>query len=132
MKLRIPSWSNPSIMVNGQEINNIKGDYLSIGKGDLYVTITFNQKIVKEKVNDMVMYRYGNIVLGIDELSNLDITLEDIHAKDIKGFKPIECADALVCFQAEYKGRNLIFKDYASTGKYWDIKKNRLTVFVKE
>ena len=132
VKLRIPSWSNPSIMVNGQEIDNIKGHYLSIGKGDLYITIIFNQKIVKEKVNDMVMYRYGNIVLGIDELSNLDITLEDIHAKEIKGFKPIECDDALVCFQAEYKGRNLIFKDYASTGKYWDIKKNRLTVFVKE
>ena len=129
--LRIPSWSKPSILVNNKEII-IYDKIINIGKGLLEVDIDFKPEVTPFIVQDQVAFKYGDIVLGLDEMDNPNINIEEIKAADITNFKIIDNIETeIVSFEANYQNKKLIFKDYASCGKYWDQPKQYLTAFIK-
>ena len=129
--LNIPSWSKPTIIVNEKEIV-LNDKSINIGKGKFVVDIVFHPAINIINIGDRVAYKYGYIVLGLDEKDNPNIDLNNIEASDIKDFQSINGSDTeFVSFQANYKQKKLIFKDYASCGKYWDLKNCYMTAFVK-
>lgn len=129
--LRIPSWSKPTIVVNKKQIE-IDDDSINIGKGEFIVDIDFHPGIKTINIGDKTAYKYGYIVLGLEERDNPNIDLNKIEAPNIKDFQLINNVDkGMVTFQANYKGQTLTFKDYASCGKYWDLDKCYMTAFVE-
>ncbi|MCQ2792773.1 MAG: glycoside hydrolase family 127 protein [Bacilli bacterium] len=128
--LRIPSWSNkPSITINGK-VKFIKaGTYYKVNltKGD--ILLNFNPEIKTHHLNQMIAFSYGQFVLGIDEESNPHLKLESLKADNIKLTKTKTNKNSLLTFTNENK---LIFKDYASLGKHYNIKRNRLSVWINQ
>ena len=129
--LRIPSWSKATITVNNKEII-IDDKVINIGNGSLEVDIDFKPEVTPFVVQDQVAFKYGDVVLGLDEMNNPYINIEEIKASDITNFKLIDNIETeIVSFEANYQNKKLIFKDYASCGKYWNQPKQYLTAFIK-
>ena len=128
--LNIPSWSEATIIVNKKQIHS-KNKSINIGKGQFVVDIDFHLKIEKINIGNKTSYKYGYLILGLDEKDNPSINLNELNDLDIKDFQLINNVDAqMVAFQANYKKQKLIFKDYASCGKYWDLNNCYMTAFV--
>lgn len=128
--LKIPSWSKPVILINHTSII-INKNYINIGKGKFDVDIDFNLEIKQINIEDKIAFTYGPIVLGLDEKGNPNINLEEIKASLIGDFQLIDNSDAqMIAFKAKYKGTILVFKDYASCGKYLDLDKCYMTAFI--
>lgn len=128
--LNIPSWSEATIIVNKKQIHS-KNKSINIGKGQFVVDIDFHLKIEKINIGNKTSYKYGYLILGLDEKDNPSINLNELDDLDIKDFQLINNVDAqMVAFQANYKKQKLIFKDYASCGKYWDLNNCYMTAFV--
>ena len=129
--LNIPSWSKATIIVNKKEIEP-KDNSIIIGHGKLAADIDFHPIIKTITIGDKTAYKFGYIVLGLDEKDNPGVDLTTIEASYIKDFKLMDNHNAeIVAFQAKYKDQTLLFKDYASCGKYWDLNGCYMTAFVK-
>lgn len=129
--LNIPSWCKPSIIVNEKQIL-LNDKSINIGKGKFTIDIAFHLTLEVIGIGDKTAYKYGYIVLGLDEKDNPDIDLNEIEISNIKDLQLVNSPDAeFVSFQANYRQKKLIFKDYASCGKYWDLKNCYMTAFVK-
>ena len=129
--LKIPSWSNPTILMNQKRIE-VSEDSINIGKGKFEIDIDFRPEIKRVDIEDKTAFKYGPLVLGLDEKDNPDINLSNINSSLISDIDLIDNSDAnMVAFKAKYKDNKLIFKDYASCGKYWDLDKCYMTAFME-
>ena len=128
--LNIPSWSDVTIIVNKKQIN-VDNTSINIGEGQFAIDIDFHPEIKTIIVDNKTAYQYGYLVLGLDEKDNPNVDLNKIKDIDISNFQLIDNTDAnFTAFQAKYKNQTLLFKDYASCGKYWDLNNCYMTAFV--
>ena len=111
----------------------VSEDSINIGKGKFEIDIDFRPEIKRVDIEDKTAFKYGPLVLGLDEKDNPDIDLSNINSSLISDFDLIDNSDAnMVVFKAKYKDNKLIFKDYASCGKYWDLDKCYMTAFMEK
>jgi len=147
IKFRIPSWSNaPYIKVSKydkdnktiikEEIIKVKDntyfEYMDNGdKSNTILEFFFNPSIKLKQVNKKVAYTYGELVLAVSEEDNPNIVLEDLKSEKISSFEITKSKlSTYIAFKAKYNKKEIIFKDYASSGKSWDLPNNRLTVWI--
>ena len=129
--LNIPSWCKPTIIVNDKNIV-LYNKSINLGKGTFVIDINFHLTVESINIGNKTAFKYGYLVLGLDEKDNPNIDLNKINALSVKDFQLINNADAeFVSFQTDYKLGKLVFKDYASCGKYWDLKNCYMTAFME-
>ena len=135
LKLRIGEWANKALIrINGNEMKGKSSSYFStnIKKGRYTIDIDFNWGIVSAEINNKIAYMYGPIVLALDKESNQDLDFDSLKASDIHSFEQIELKDSQIAFKAKAKDKEILFKDYASSGKHWDNPDDIMTVWINK
>jgi len=135
--LRIPSWANNTeCILNGKNVAVSLNNYvtLKIKSGKNEIILNFNPEIKQIEINDNIAYTYGPLTLALDEETNKDLVLEDLLSNDIKDMRVVKCPcnKSQILVKGMFNNKPIYFKDYASSGKKWDLQRNRMTVWISK
>ncbi len=135
IKLRIPDYAEGvSLSVNGIAVNAAPyGGFITLERdfsdGDI-IELNGDFTLRKEELNGKTAYFYGPLTLALDEAKNNYFTERELQFTDDHELVAPENGEMLRLKMTTTDGEELIFTDYASCGKGWNAKKNRITVWM--
>ena len=132
LRLRKPSWAE-NATISGVDYTQENGYYrIERVWQDEEITLNFPMRLQKERLNDKTALHYGPIVLALDEgKGNKDID-KDIYLAEEVG--KVEQPHEKEMFRYRIKRENaddLIFTDYASSGKNWATSDDKVSVWLR-
>ncbi len=135
LKLRIPMYAkNVSVSVNGICVNAAQADgYMTVKRaftaGDT-VELKGDFELRREELNGRTAYYYGPLTLAADEAKNNYFTERELKFTGNFELCETENGEMIRLKMTTEDGEEIIFTDYASCGKNWNGKKNRITVWM--
>ena len=131
LRFRKPSWAeNASISGTGCVEEN--GYYVveRVWKND-EIILNFPMRLQKEQLNEKTAFIYGPIVLALDEGKGNKNIDQDIYLSGDDGqFAPPDKNEMLRYRLKRIGGEDLIFTDYASSGKNWATSDCKMSVWL--
>jgi hypothetical protein len=141
LRLRIPDGlTEAEILVNGQRMRHPAPEkgYVSLKRafaaGDT-VEIRGTLPLIRETIGSSVAFRRGPLVLARDEEKEPAFTIQAPVTKDKMVYRmlPPEKGEMIRILLEQQDGwPPVLLTDYASCGKRWDRRKNRVTVWMKK
>lgn len=94
------------------------------------VVFDFPMQLQEEKLNGKTAFRYGPLILALDEAKgNRDINKEIVLSKEV-GLEQALPTELLRYRMKRANGEDLIFTDYASSGKSWAKSEDKISVWL--
>ena len=95
------------------------------------IILNFPMRLQKEQLNERTAFIYGPIVLALDEgKGNRDIDQDIYLVKDDGQFDKPDKNEMIRYRVGRIGGEDLIFTDYASSGKNWAISDDKISVWL--
>lgn len=135
LKLRVPDYAeNISLTVNGAAVNAAPANgFISLEKvfaaGDI-IALNGDFSLRKEELNGRQAFFFGPLTLALDEAKNNYFTEREFSFSGDYTLCAPENGEMLRLKMRTTDGEEMIFTDYASCGKKWNAKKNRVTVWM--
>lgn len=139
LRLRIPAWSHePTLTVNGQThaVNSGYYDLTREWQDDDTLTLACHPEVEITELNGKLAFTFGPLTLARDEQKECG-DIEAPVAPVLKDGKPIvnrlDAKDGeTVRFLVRTTDGELLLTDYASCGKHWMEKRNRISVWLNK
>lgn len=131
LRFRKPSWCKNSVIA-GVDYVEENGYYVAerVWKNN-EIILEFPMQLQREELNEKTAFSYGPIVLALDEgKGNKDID-EDIYLSESVGRLEKPDNGEMLRYRLKRKdGQDLIFVDYASSGKNWATSDYKTSVWL--
>ena len=131
IQFRKPSWCKESSLLGADYVEQ-EGYYIvdKVWDND-EIVLDFPMSLQKEELNGKTAFTYGPVVLALDEAKgNIGIN-ENIRIKSNTGKVELPEPKEMLRYRMEREnGKDLIFTDYASSGKNWENSENRISVWL--
>lgn len=131
LRFRKPSWAEKAD-ISGAVCVEENGYYVveRAWKND-EIILNFPMRLQKEQLNERTAFIYGPIVLALDEgKGNRDIDQDIYLVKDDGQFDKPDKNEMIRYRVGRIGGEDLIFTDYASSGKNWATSDDKISVWL--